>query len=128
MRAGVSVALALALIPGWGCGSSKDAPYTAPTIPVKGTVTYRGKPLTRGTVTFESVDNGKEANGEIKPDGSYELTSFKTGDGAVAGEHRVSISDTDKKQGVPIKYRSLGSSKIVIDVSADKTDYPIDLK
>src|SRR5690348_16271909 len=54
-----------------GCGSN-GGKAPGKTVPVKGTVTYQGKPLTKGTVRFEP-DAGPEAEGEIRPDGTYEL-------------------------------------------------------
>jgi len=73
-----------------GCGSNH--PETAK---VKGTVLIDGAPLTKGTVQFYP-DEGQPARGEIQPDGSFELTTFKTkGDGAVLGEHTVTVQATE---------------------------------
>lgn len=95
-------------------------------MPVSGKVTFKGKPLTHGTVDFEP-EAGREAHGAIQPDGGYTLTTFKDGDGAVVGKHRVSISGLNKKD-LPLKYHGPSSSGIEIDVSGDTSDYPIDLK
>jgi hypothetical protein len=49
-----------------------------------------GKPLTKGTIYFEPVSApGLKASGKIQPDGTYSLTTYQEGDGAVEGEHRV---------------------------------------
>ncbi len=64
------------------------------TIPVKGKVTYQGKPLTQGTVNFLPEDSWP-AIGEIQPNGEYTLSTFEKGDGAVLGFHRVVIFSTD---------------------------------
>jgi hypothetical protein len=106
-----------------GCGSS--TPTGAATSPVKGKVTYKGQPLTKGTVTFEPDGAGKEASGDIQPDGTFVLTTYKKDDGAVIGNHRVMVTRTVKT--VPAKYSSLNTSKLEIEVSEDKTDYPIEL-
>lgn len=80
--------LVLLLAAPWGCGQSNpDLPRTTHT---SGTVTYQGKPLEKGTITFIS-DTGHLATGELQPDGTYELTTFEAGDGAVVGHHRVKI-------------------------------------
>lgn len=68
-----------------GCGS--DLP---PTAKVRGTVTIGGKPLESGTITFYPRQ-GRPASGAIQPDGSYQLTTFREGDGAVLGPHKVAI-------------------------------------
>ena len=65
-------------------------------IPVKGKVTYKGQPVTKGVVQFEPDGYGRPARGQLQSDGTFELTTFKPGDGVVAGEHRISISELDK--------------------------------
>ena len=109
-----------------GCGSS-DRPYVAPTLPVKGKITYNGKPLTQGNITFEPVGFGRDASGGIQPDGTFVLTTFKDGDGAVAGVHRVAVTDTGRVV-LPARYRSLSSSKVEVEVVEGKSEYAIDLK
>ncbi|WP_435009480.1 hypothetical protein P12x_000732 [Tundrisphaera lichenicola] len=64
---------------------------------VHGTVSYNGKPLDKGRVTFTPVSGDGESGGNnamspIESDGSYELTTFDTGDGAIIGQHIVTIS------------------------------------
>jgi hypothetical protein len=128
MRSGGAAIIATAvflLLPFAGCGSS-SAPKGAPTLPVKGTVTYKGQPLTKGRVVFEPDGAGKEAYGEIQPDGSFVLSTYKKDDGAVIGNHRVMVTNVAKS--VPAKYSSVNTSKLEIEVSEGKTDYPIELK
>lgn len=122
--AGPIALAALFLLPCTGCGSKAQS-FTATTVPVKGKVTYQGKPLTKGTVTFEP-DSGREAHGEIKSDGSFVLTTFKEGDGAVPGLHRVAVSGAGRQ--IPIKFTNVSSSKIEKEVAEGTTDYPIELK
>src|SRR5262245_3718556 len=118
---GVSVA-ALALA---GCGSS--GPKTAP---VRGTVTYKGKPVPNGTVTF-IPDAGHHATGDIRPDGSYTLTTFKPGDGAVPAKYKVIVVAMQDMTGrlpedrtplpppiVPNKYTSIATTDLVAEVKA----------
>jgi hypothetical protein len=62
---------------------------------VHGKVTYKGKPVTFGSVLFMPVEAPKEgiiqpASGTISPDGNYELTSQSTA-GAILGEHKVVV-------------------------------------
>jgi hypothetical protein len=61
--------------------------------PVGGLVTVAGKPVTNGTIMFLPPD-GKGAVGSIGPDGRYTLTTFHPGDGALVGDHQVTIRAT----------------------------------
>ena len=72
---------ALVLVPFFGCGSDMS-PGDGMTVPVKGKVTYKGEPLSQGEVVFEP-DGGREAYGWVQLDGTFELTTFKQGDGAL---------------------------------------------
>ncbi len=69
-----------------GCGSGNPKTY-----PVSGKITYRGEPVTRGTVVFYP-EEGRSAMSDIGTDGSYRLTTFKDGDGALAGRHAVTVT------------------------------------
>ena len=71
-----------------GCGRSLP-----PTASVSGKVTWNGKPVECGTITFYP-EKGRPATGSIQPDGSYRLTTFSNGDGAELGKHRVTIQAT----------------------------------
>lgn len=72
--------IALCAFPVLVSGCSDDGPKT---YPVKGTVSYQGKPLPLGTVMFVPLD-GPPATSTINSGGSYSLQ-------AVAGTHKVEI-------------------------------------
>ncbi|MGC8638300.1 MAG: hypothetical protein ACP5XB_00300 [Isosphaeraceae bacterium] len=118
------------LIPVSGCGIAGSA--TPPTlIPVKGKVTYKGKPLTKGVVKFEPDGFGRKANGQIQSDGTFVLTTAKEGDGVVAGHHQVSITGTGNRMGkelIPKKYTQRNSSDLTADVDAEHAEFNFDLK
>ncbi|MFI5455842.1 MAG: hypothetical protein ACHRXM_10365 [Isosphaerales bacterium] len=120
---------ALVLAPCWGCGPPEGT--LAPLISVKGKVTYKGQPLTKGTVLFEPADGyGRPATGKLQSDGTFELTTLKEGDGVVAGHHRVSIVEVEKslsKNPSFQKYASPNTSKLTADVSAEKTEFTFDI-
>jgi hypothetical protein len=75
-----------------GCDS---APYDM--APVRGTVTIDGKPLTSGRVMFVpkgrdgGLNSGKPAFGRIQQDGTFVLYTYGDDDGAIVGEHSVTI-------------------------------------
>jgi hypothetical protein len=56
-------------------------------------VTQAGAPVTGGKILFYP-ESGRMALGEIGPDGRYTLTTFRSGDGALVGSHRVAIEST----------------------------------
>src|SRR5438105_2908960 len=76
-----------------GCGGDTNRPKVAP---VSGKVTHKGQPLTSGDVIFTPAGGmdgaaGQIATGQIGSDGTYRLTTFNTGDGAVLGTHKVTV-------------------------------------
>jgi len=136
-RIGLGVALMSALA-ATGCGSS------GPTMGrVSGTVTYKGKPIDKGTVTFISTDGERpNATGSIN-DGSYTLQTTEPGDGAVAGEYKIAVSDIDSslgntelpgmphkapKSALPKKYMNADTSGLTAKVEAGSNtkDLPLD--
>ena len=86
--------LLIALMAAIGC-SSKGA---FDTVPVQGTVTFDGKPVTEGTLDFVPVSGsdqamvGKPAAAKINPDGTYAAGTYGTSDGVVPGKKRVRYS------------------------------------
>jgi hypothetical protein len=101
-------------------------------------VTYKGRPVPNGTVSF-IPDGGTVATGEIGPDGSYTLTTFRKGDGAILGMHRVVISAVDAgKEGeaaaslpapiIPLKYMNLSTTDLRAEVKDGENVYNFDLE
>jgi hypothetical protein len=123
--AALALGLAAALLAP-GCSTSSAEPPTGATVPVRGVVTYKGKPLSRGTVVFEP-DSGREAHGEIRADGSFVLTTFVTDDGATPGTHRVAVTGLPRNV-LPLKFQNAGVAGVEVEVAAGKSDYAIDLR
>ena len=122
------VLAAVVVAPCCGCGS--QAGTAAPLISVKGKVTYKRQPLTKGTIRFEPDGFGRPASGKLQSDGTFVLTTLKEGDGVVAGHHRVSITGVDKtlsKDRAFKKYASPNTSDLTADVSAEMTEFPFDI-
>jgi hypothetical protein len=71
-----------------GCG---DSGGLARRYPVSGTVTYQGKPLERGTISFTPADGKGRAAGGTITDGQYSLTTQDPEDGAIPGKYKVGI-------------------------------------
>ena len=65
-------------------------------LPVSGTVTYKGKPVAKGSVSFvpEDPNVGRPATGTIE-DGAYRMTTLTPDDGVIPGKYRVTIGASD---------------------------------
>ena len=118
-----------------GCGSDGVRTY-----PVTGTVTFPdGTPLAGGLVQFRSVtgEHRVGARGPIQQDGSYQLGTFESGDGAVEGDHEVLVTpppfegDRDEVRFVPEiihrKHTSFSTSGLRYTVSPDGDDNQFDI-
>jgi hypothetical protein len=112
----------------WGCQPGAGDP--TPLVAVKGKVTYKGKPLTTGSVKFIPDGYGHEAGGAIQSDGTFVLSTFKSGDGVVEGHHRVYVTGLgrefarDRKM---LKYTSPNTSDLSADVSSTNTEFTFEL-
>jgi hypothetical protein len=79
-----------------GCGP-KIASFDRHAVqPVEGQVIWQGQPLAGALVTFHPkgwrTDPGTSApSAETGPDGRYQLTTYKTGDGAPAGNYAITV-------------------------------------
>jgi hypothetical protein len=121
---------AVALLAAFGCGNGK--------YPVRGTVTLDdGTPLSKGMVVVERSAGGAAvtARGEIGPDGHFELSTDKIGDGVPAGRYRVLINSMDlsdvpdEKKNLPfdIKYLKFTTSGLEYEVTDGANELAIKL-
>jgi hypothetical protein len=84
---------------------------------VSGKVSYQGKPVMKGTVTFVATDpNRRNATGLLDPNGRYTLQTEERGDGAEVGTFDVTIYAHDEpvldyKPKVPAKPQPLVPTK-----------------
>jgi hypothetical protein len=91
MRSGFVLLIAAILLT--GCGTGGDFP----TAPTRGRVLCEGKPVPHVMIFFEPIETGKSAIvgrsgfAVAKEDGSFEISSYGTNDGAVIGKHRVRV-------------------------------------
>ena len=117
-----------------GCGSDQSR-----TAIVRGKLTYKGKPVPSGTINFIPA-SGPAAAGEIQADGTYTLTTYKAGDGAVTGKHAVVIVAMQDMSNrlpedrsplpapiVPIKYTSIATSDLRAVVEDKENTIDFDL-
>lgn len=64
---------------------------------VHGTVTLDGAPVSDASVTFMPKEGGRPAFGITEADGTYTLTTFEDGDGAMVGNHVVTVTAVDEE-------------------------------
>lgn len=133
MRIGPRTLLALAILAFgscWGCGPAGGETRTA-LIPAKGTVTYKGQPVSKGVVTFTPDGYGRPAEGPLQPDGTFVLSTHQPGDGVVPGHHRVTVTETGIKSprdALAKKWASEAASGLTADVDAEHTEFTFELK
>jgi hypothetical protein len=100
----LSIPIGLGIVFGLaGCRGDSGRP---PLGKVTGKVTLNGQPVTSGSVIFTPIagqggNTGQPAIGQIEPDGSYTLTTFNTGDGAILGQHAVTVETRDMSKFTP---------------------------
>ncbi len=86
------LAALFSLLPLIGCSGEKSL-----TTPVHGTVTYQGKPLSAGIISFHPIKidpslPNRTPQGSIDASGHYSLSTVQLDDGAVPGDYAVTIS------------------------------------
>ena len=118
-----------------GCGGE-----TGPRChPVEGKVLYQNQPLAEGMVVFHPLANPSESYpqpiGTTDAAGRFVLTTFKSGDGAPAGEYAITIELREPRQIgedvvregpnlLPPKYASLKETPLRHKVVAGKNSVP----
>lgn len=121
-----------------GCSSRASDEWTAKrpkTYPAQGVVLHKGKPVDGATVVFNSAAENRAAFGVTDSAGRFTLTTFDSGDGAVAGAQQVRVTKvkTDKSHAnpelsleppkethlLPVKYADFKSSGLTADVKPD---------
>lgn len=143
IRCGALTCLAFVL----GCGGGDGAKPMKNLVPVKGTVTYDGKPLDHGMVSFAPAEGsaGQPATGKIE-NGSFTMITTVSAPGVVAGKYRVRIESTDAagtpappplnpgdkytppKSLISEKYTDFKSSGLKVDVKPGMEPLKWDLK
>jgi hypothetical protein len=83
----------LLFLAGAGCGNRSLSK-------VEGVVTLDGSPLSGATVSFMPVGEGRAASGLTDGDGYFRLTTFRTDDGALAGDYKVVVV-VDNSERIP---------------------------
>jgi hypothetical protein len=91
------IVMAALLLVATGCGSAQD-PDRLPVFPATGKISFKGAVPDGAYVALHSKTNVKAPNGQeviptgqVKSDGTFDLSSYAAHDGAPSGEYKVTI-------------------------------------
>ncbi len=90
------VPICFAVIAGCGSGGTGAAGRNK-VHPVEGSVTYKGQPVEGAIVLFHSVGSDIAASGLTDSQGKFRLQTYEANDGAVSGNHRVTVQKVELK-------------------------------
>jgi hypothetical protein len=121
-----------------GCSNNEGR---KPVFPVRGRVLFEGKSAPQALVVFHPLGTeDKDAVrpwGQVGPDGTFTLTTYKSGDGAPAGLYRVTVElwlstgkgDEGPTSRLPARYANAATSGLTATVDAGPTELrPFQLK
>jgi hypothetical protein len=117
------------------CSRNKPLPAElGPLFPVEGKVTFEGKPLKGGNVTFFALDHDVKVcqpEGIIDSLGNYFVSSYQQ-KGAPAGKYRVTVipgsNDKSIDLAVDDRYQSWENSPLTVTVQENAPTGAYDLK
>lgn len=138
-----------------GIGCSSSGPAGPKTAPVSGQVNYKNLPVEGATVSFLGDGTTRAAMAITDSKGHFILTTIRSGDGAVPGLHKVTVTKivapptksanepvsmenaakaanvqpAEPLSMLPAKYQTAESSGLSFTVKAnEKNDFTIELK
>lgn len=131
---GIALGLLAVAVTVAGCAGGKKLH------PVKGKVTFNGKAVPNGTISF-IPQSGQTATGELQKDGSFSLKTPGVGEGAATGSYMVivvAMEDMGARMPeertplppplVPNKYTSAATTDLKAEVEAKENVFSFDLK
>lgn len=99
------------------------------TYPVQGKVQFKsGGPVRVGTIELKSREHDIQARGTLNTDGTFKLTTYEDGDGAIAGKHGCVVVQFVMAEGIKghrpstigvidRRYNSYATSGLEIEIS-----------
>ncbi len=132
----------LLVVAGIGCSRSYEDKFSRARPAVfktTGRVMWNGSPAGGALVTLHSKAHSLAASGRADADGAFTLTTWRLGDGAVAGEHAVSIESIVitgyTVDGLPIEVNDMppkyqnpetsGLTAVISDVSSNVLSFEV---
>lgn len=96
----ILLGVGLIVVVGGGCGDGRPT-----RVPVSGQVLIDGKPLTFGDIMF-LPEGGRASQSSINKDGRFTLSCYDTNDGALLGNHQVSITAAEPINSKVMRWRA----------------------
>jgi hypothetical protein len=127
-RTALVAAVAVGFLALSGCGESGPQ-----IVPVSGTVTIDGQPLTYGHVQVLAA-GWRPASGRLDGSGRFTLTTTAPNDGCAVGTHPVvvlageSLTPETMKWHAPSKYADVSTSGLTVTITGPTDDLKIELK
>ncbi len=136
--------LGLAILVLGGCGP--QGPDLGPFGPVSGKVTYQGKPVAKGMITFSSPQSGQSATANLNSDGTY-VMELNDRNGLPVGTYKICIRppltaknetdpskmrrnnlyDPEVSKDIPMKYRYESTSGLEETVVESENKFDFDM-
>jgi hypothetical protein len=116
-----------------GCGGKKSVPVGE----VFGKVTFQGKPVDEGRVTFMNKEAGTDDEALLSPDGTYTIKAVPVGEYKITIIPLIVRERADPKgpvvgvekpaPNIPPKYRNSGTTDLTATVKEGKNELNFDL-
>ena len=89
----------------------------SPVAKVGGRITFQGRPVVSGKLLFLPEGGGKQAIGSIRQDGSFELTTYREGDGALVGNHHAVVlkGKVTSRGKLPAAIQRAGNRRLAVE-------------
>jgi hypothetical protein len=129
LRRSSAVVVAAGLLGLAGCGGPNLYSVRGKVVWEDGTA---ARELAGGLVICESA-SGVGARGDIEKDGSFQLSTYKPGDGALPGKHRVAVVENRPGEPPPpplidLSFSSLEKSRLEINVEHKTTEVTLKVR
>ncbi len=118
-----------------GCAEAK--PDRTPVFPAKGTITFKGQPVSGALVALHPkapIAGTPNPRANVGKDGSFQVSTYVTADGAPEGDYTVTVlwykpvkKGEDIVSGpnvIPAKYANPNTSDLVVSIKQGENDLP----
>jgi hypothetical protein len=120
---------AAALAAGMFSGCGADPPVDKDRSSISGVVTFSGKPLKAGTITFDSTEKSITSSISIGQDGRYRTNRVPLGPNIVTIETEgLQYGSPHLYVRIPARYADASKSGLKADVKAGENEVNFDLK
>lgn len=118
-------------------GCAEATPDRTPVFPAKGTITFKGQPISGALVALHPktpVAGTPNPRANVDKDGAFNVSTYVTADGAPEGDYTLTVlwykpvkKGTDVVSGpnvIPAKYANPNTSDLVVSIKEGANDLP----